>query len=337
MASDAQRTLPPGSTIHVVMNAASGDDDKERSRAALEKGFATRGDRVRFHFIGSPQEVPATIEAARQACIEQPGVLVAAGGDGTINASVSAIAGSDIPFAVVPLGTFNYFARDIGMPQEPAAAAEAILHGVIEPVHVARLNDHPFLVNASIGLYVRLIKEREKHEKTLGRNRFIAICSSIVTALRGHYAMALEMVIEGKPHLVRTPLVFLGKNYLQLKNLDLDIAEGIAAGQVGVIILHDAKPSTIFGLGCRALLGQLEEAAELRAFCADRLEIKSGRGTVAAVIDGEIVELQTPLKVDVQRNALLVVRPRAKDAEAEPNSLAALENGGGTATSPPPP
>src|SRR5688572_14002955 len=122
MALSTKRSLPPGSTIHVVMNAASGDDDKERSRAALEQAFASRNNPVRFHLIDNPDDVEQTIEEARQACIEQPGVLVAAGGDGTVNATVAAIAGSDIPFAVIPLGTFNYFARDIGMPLEPGAA-----------------------------------------------------------------------------------------------------------------------------------------------------------------------------------------------------------------------
>jgi diacylglycerol kinase family enzyme len=334
MALSAPRRLPPGSTIHVVMNAASGRDDKDNSRAALEQAFAQRGNPVRFHLIDTPDDIDATIAAAKQGCCDQPGVLVAAGGDGTVNAGAAAIAGSDIPFAVVPLGTFNYFARDIGMPLEPGAAAAAILDGHIAPIHVARINGRPFLVNASIGLYVRLIKERERHEAALGRNRFIAVCSSIVTALRGHYAMTLEIVRDGKPQTLRTPLLFLGKNYLQLKNLDFDIAAGIAAGQIGVITLGDATPLTILGLGCRALLGQLEDAAKLHAFCAERLEIKTRRKVISAVIDGEIVALQTPLKIEVQRNALLVVRPRPKDAEAEPNSLAVAE---GSATSPPPP
>ena len=319
------RSLPAGSAIHVVMNAASGHDDKDSSRAALEKAFGARGNPVRFHLIESPDDIERTLAEAKQAALEQPGVLVAAGGDGTVNATAAVAAGSDIPFAVVPLGTFNYFARDIAMPLEPAAAATAILGGVIEPIHVARINGQPFLVNASIGLYVRLIKERERHEATLGRNRFIAVCSSIVTALRGHYAMTLEMVRDGKPQTLRTPLLFLGKNYLQLKNLDFDIAEGIAAGQIGVITLGDATPLTIFGLGCRALLGQLEDAAKLQAFCAERLEIKTRRKVISAVIDGEIVALQTPLKIEMQRNALQVVRPRRKDAEAEPNSLAVAE------------
>jgi diacylglycerol kinase family enzyme len=325
MALSNPRTLLPGSTIHVVMNAASGDDDKERSRAALEQAFAARGNPVRFHLIDTPDDVEATIVEARQACREQPGVLVAAGGDGTVNASVAAIAGSDIPFAVIPLGTFNYFARDIGMPLEPGAAAAAILGGHIAPMHVARINKHPFLVNASIGLYVRLIQERERHGRKLGRNRVTAVASGLLTALRGHYAMTLNMVVDGKPRTIRTPVVFLGKNYLQLKKLDFDIVEGIAAGQVGVITLEDANPLTMIGIAWRTLFGRPEEAQKLNAFCAEKLEIKTRRPLMSVVVDGEIMALQTPLKIEVQRDALLVVRPRPKDAAAEPNSLAVAE------------
>lgn len=319
------RSLPPGSTIHVVMNAASGQDDKDSSRAALEWAFAERGNPVRFHLIDSPEDVERTVADARRAALEQPGVLVAAGGDGTVNASVSAIAGSEIPFAVIPLGTFNYFARDIGMPLEPGAAAAAILDGHVAPMHLARINKHPFLVNASIGLYVRLIQERERHGHRFGRNRVTAIVSGLVTALRGHYAMTLDMVIDGKPRTMRTPVVFLGKNYLQLKNLDFDVAEGIARGQVGIITLEDANPLTMMAIAWRTLVGKPEEAQKLNAFCAETLEIATRRPLISAVIDGEIMVFKSPLKVEVQHDALLVVRPRRRDAEAEPNSLAVAE------------
>jgi len=318
-----QRRLPPGSTIHVVMNAGSGNDDKDSSRAALERAFAQRGNAVRFHLIENPDDIEETVQEAKQACIDQPGVLVAAGGDGTVNASVAAIAGSDIPFAVVPLGTFNYFARDIGMPLEPAAAASAILGGTIVPTHVARINHKPFLVNASIGLYVRLIQERERHEARLGRNRVVAVASGLVTALRGHYSMTLEMVVDGKPRTVRTPLVFLGKNYLQLKNLDFDIAAGIAAGQVGVITIEDAGPLTMVAIAWRALIGKPERAEKLNAFCVEKLEIKTRRPLISAVVDGEIMVLKSPLKIEIERNALQVVQPSATDSEAEPNALVA--------------
>jgi len=326
MPSSSPRTLPPNSTIHVVMNAASGQDDKDNSRAALEQAFTARGNRLRFHLIESPDDVEPTVAEAKQAAREQPGVLVAAGGDGTVNASVSAIAGTDIPFAVIPLGTFNYFARDIGMPLEPGAAATAILDGVIAPIHLARINKHPFLVNASIGLYVRLIQERERHGHRFGRNRTTAVASGLVTALRGHYAMTLDMVIDGKARTMRTPVVFLGKNYLQLKNLDFDIAEGVAAGKIGIITLDDANPLTMLAIAWRTLVGKPEEAQKLNAFCAEQLEIRARRPLISAVVDGEIMALQSPLKVEVQHNALLVVRPRPKDAEAEPNSLAAAQS-----------
>jgi diacylglycerol kinase family enzyme len=199
------------------------------------------------------------------------------------------------------------------------------LDGYIAPMHLARINQRPFLVNASIGLYVRLIQERERHGRKLGRNRVTAVVSGLYTALRGHYAMTLEMVIDGKPRLVRTPVVFLGKNYLQLKNLDFDIASGIAEGKIGIITLEDANPLTMIAIAWRTLVGKPEEAQKLHAFCAERLEIKTRRPVISAVVDGEIMALQSPLKLEVQRDALLVVRPRRRDAEAEPNSLAVAE------------
>jgi diacylglycerol kinase family enzyme len=322
---NAPRPLPQGSTFHVVMNAGSGADDKNDARMALQSGLTQRGNKVHFHLIDKHDDVEQVVARAKDACLKTQGVLVAAGGDGTVNAAASAVVGSDIPFAVVPLGTFNYFARDIGMPLEPAAAATAILGGTVSPIHVARLNKHLFLVNASIGLYVKLIEQREKHEARLGRSRIVSVISGLVTALRGHYAMSLDMAVDGKPVHLRTPLLFLGKNYLQLKNLDFDIAQGVADGQIGVILLRDANPLTILNMALRALFGKLEQAQKLHAFCAQRLQINTRRSKVSAVIDGEIVELQTPLNVEIARNALQVVRPRAGDSEPEKNSLAEAE------------
>jgi len=320
-------TLPANVTFHVVMNAGSGADDKELARRAMEKAFAARGNPVNFHLIEDASRIGAVIAEARQACLDAPGVLVAAGGDGTVNAAAAAVAGSDIPFAVVPMGTFNYFARDIGMPAEPGAAATAILDGEISAHHVASLNDRPFLVNASIGLYVRLMEVRERHEKRLGRNRIVAVVSGLVTALGDFYGMTLDLTADGRTETLRAPLVFLGKNYLQLRNLDFDIADGVADGRIGIIVLRDARPRAILGMAWLALLGRLQDALPLRAFCADRLEIRTRRRTVPAVIDGEIETLTSPLKIEIRRNALRVVRPRATRIEAEPNSLAAAGGG----------
>ena len=319
----AARTLPAGIAIHVVINAGSGADDKDSVRPVLERAFAARGNPVRFHLIEDSSGIEETVAAARQACLDAPGVLVAAGGDGTVNAAAAAIADSEIPFAVVPMGTFNYFARDLGMPLDPEAAAAAILDGEISPCHLARVNDRPFLVNASIGLYVKLMEVRERHESRLGRNRVVAVVSGLVTALGGFYGMTLDLAVEGKMQTLRAPLVFLGKNYLQLRNLDFDIAEGVARGQIGVIVLRDARPRAILGMAWMALLGRLQDALPLRAFCVDRLEIRTRRRSVAAVVDGEIMRLTSPLTVEVRRNALQVVHPQAASRDAEANSLAA--------------
>ena len=251
----AARTLPAGIAIHVVINAGSGADDKDSVRPVLERAFAARGNPVRFHLIEDSSGIEETVAAARQACLDAPGVLVAAGGDGTVNAAAAAIADSEIPFAVVPMGTFNYFARDLGMPLDPEAAAAAILDGEISPCHLARVNDRPFLVNASIGLYVKLMEVRERHESQLGRNRVVAVVSGLVTALGGFYGMTLDLAVEGKMQTLRAPLVFLGKNYLQLRNLDFDIAEGVARGQHGV----DGASGT--AAGCAAAAGVLRRSA----------------------------------------------------------------------------
>lgn len=321
----APRRLPAGTVFHVVMNAGSGADDKDDSRARLRRGFAASGHQVQFHLIDRAEDIEATIAQGKKACAGDGGVLVAAGGDGTINAAAAALAGGPVPLAVVPMGTFNYFARDIGMPPDPLDAASAIAGGTIKPMHLARLNGRPFLVNASLGLYVKLIKERERFGFRFGRSRIMAVLSGLVTALRGHHTMGLDMTIDGKQRSLRSAMVFLGKNYLQLKTLNFDIAEGVASGQLGVILLRDARLATLLSLAWRAMSGRIEATPRLDAFCAERLVITPHRARVEAVIDGEIVRVNSPLQIEVDKDALLVVRPRPADQQAEKNSLAQAE------------
>jgi diacylglycerol kinase family enzyme len=148
--------------VTIILNVGSGHGDPAQVESEIREGFVTAGRSHRVVVAKNAAEVERHAKLAVHAGRTQPQIVVAAGGDGTINLVAGVVLGSGLPFGVIPLGTFNYFARDLGIPLEPRAAALALAQGHVRRVHVARVNGHLFLNNASFGLYRHLLEERER-------------------------------------------------------------------------------------------------------------------------------------------------------------------------------
>ncbi len=297
--------------VTIILNVGSGHGDPAKVESEIRAGFAAAGRIHRVMIAQSAAEVEQHAKLAVEAGRTQPLVVVAAGGDGTINLVASLVLESGLPFGVIPLGTFNYFARDLGIPLEPGAAALAIAQGHIRRVHVARVNGHLFLNNASFGLYRHLLEERERYKKRFGRYKVVAVLAALAALWRYRKIYTLHLELDGKPVTIRTPLLFLGLNSLQLEKLDLEIARCTQAGLLAVIALQPTSRWHLLGLALRGALGGLHDSPDLRCFGASRVEItQKGRRRTRVAVDGESLDCDMPLHLEVQRDALQVVVPR---------------------------
>lgn len=110
-----------------------------------------------------------TVEAARRAVDSGAEALFGAGGDGMLATMLPAVVGSTTALGVVPLGTGNVWARELGLPMEPEAAVTAQLSRPVQRVDIGRLNRTPFLVVASAGLDARIVEVVEANMKGLGQ------------------------------------------------------------------------------------------------------------------------------------------------------------------------
>ena len=145
--------------VDVIINARSGAHDKEAAASRIREYLSSRGIVARVQLIRTPADIPAAAERAARGDAE---VVVAGGGDGTIAAVATGVIDTSKPLGVLPLGTFNYFARRIGVPLELDDALEVIAGGgVTRAVSVGDVNGHVFLNNSSIGLYPAILKQRE--------------------------------------------------------------------------------------------------------------------------------------------------------------------------------
>lgn len=237
------------------------------------------------------------------------GVIVAAGGDGTLNAVASQLLHQAIPLGILPLGTFNYVARVLNIPLDLLAAAKVIATGEPRLSHVAKINDQIYLNNASLGLYPLFIKRRELYNQKFGRFPLHAYTSGLDVLIRDRKELKLEIEVDQKRYPVKTPLLFFGNNQLQLKEMNLKIAQCAALGEVAGVILAKTDKLSLFKTLIQLIRGKLEQAADVYSFSGNQVNVYSKKATLTVAIDGEIKEMSTPLHVHVEKNALKIMVP----------------------------
>ena len=301
--------------LFIVFNVGSGHGDAAATRAVITEACADAGRALHWLVVDDPKRISSVaIEAVRLAR-EVSGIVVAAGGDGTINAVAQATLGSGCAFGVLPQGTFNYFSRTHGIPADTASAMQVLLHAAAAPVQVGLVNEQLFLVNASLGLYPKLLEDREAWKQQLGRSRLVAFGAGLLTMLRGARSLRLHIEVQGQMRDVRTPTLFVGNNGLQLAQLGFPEAQAVGHGELAAIMLRPVGRLRILALVLRGALGQLGNADQVLSFAFRELVVRRARGfgrrRVKVATDGEISWQTQPLTFRVSPEPLLLIRPAA--------------------------
>ncbi|SEG05338.1 diacylglycerol/lipid kinase family protein [Marinobacterium lutimaris] len=296
-------------SIHLVANAGSGQGGAKRAARELERLCAERNIRFRRYLAQRPAELADKISSAVADAKADGGRVVAMGGDGTIRAVAEALRESNIPLAVIPTGTFNFFARNLDIPETEEEAIKLAVAGDLRAVSLGQVNGKTFIINASFGLYARLIRAREQHTRRFGRHRIVAILSTLFTLVRGFRTMDLDIADEEQSWRVKSPMVFVGINALQLRGVDLDVEKCAARRQMGVVVMREVSHWALYRLTLRGLVKRLRDEQSLERFCADRLVIGPDRRKVSVVLDGERIRMRGPLDFKIDRGVLNVVVP----------------------------
>jgi diacylglycerol kinase family enzyme len=302
--------------LFVVLNTASGYKDSEAERKVLADVFSSAGRAFEFLQFDNPANISSISAKAVALAKEKGGVVVAAGGDGTINAVASAVLRSGCPFGVLPQGTFNYFGRAHGIPQDAKAAATALLGANTSPVTVGEVNGRVFLVNASLGLYPQLLEDREAWKQQFGRSRLVAFASGLATLFQARGQLRLEIEMAGKTTSLRTPTLFIGNNHLQLTQVGIDAAhaDAVNRGELAGIAVRPIGTLALFGLLARGVIGRLGDADNIDSFSFRKLQVAMRRKRrVKVATDGEITWMTPPLMFQVADTPLLLMVPAPAD------------------------
>ncbi len=300
--------------LFILLNTAAGRQDASEVRQVVSQ--VLREAQRAHHFLvpSSPSALAELAAHALDQALRCDGAVVAAGGDGTINTVASVLLGSDCPLGLLPQGTFNYLGRAHGVPLDAGEAAQALLRAHVVPAQVGQVNGRVFLVNASLGLYPQLLEDREKYTAQLGRRRWVAFASAILTLLRWRGQLPLRLQTRAGIENLRTTTLFVGNNFVQLERLGLSEAEAVNAGMLAVMAVRSVKLGAMLALLLRGLLGRLGEAGDVDSFAVQRLWVEPrGVRRIKVAVDGEVMWMRSPLVFEVAPKPLWLMVPHEAD------------------------
>jgi diacylglycerol kinase family enzyme len=281
--------------ITVIVNQAAGTKRDEQVRARLTELFHAQRVPGQFLEIIACRTAASVTEAAASAVAAGADAVVAAGGDGTVNAVASALAGSHTPLGVLPLGTFNHFAKDLGIPLGPEAAAKAIATGHTKRVDVGVVNDRIFVNNSSLGIYPDIVRERESLRQQ-GHRKWPAFAMASARVLRNYRGLIVTITAGTSTAGVRTPFLFVGNNQYEVEGLRLGKRARLDGGRLFAYLaprVHARELPKLFAL---ALIGRASEHHTLESFSTCELQVDTLQGgPLRVALDGEVVVMNTPL------------------------------------------
>lgn len=316
--SDAQAGAPDAGAapeLFIVMNQRSGASGKDECRAAVEQVLQEAGRPYRIVPV-EPGEIVRCCREAAQLAREHGGIVVAAGGDGTINAAAQAALTHGVPLGLIAQGTFNLFARDLGLPLDAADATRALLRAQPEPVQVGLVNERVFLVNASVGLYPKLLADREQVKQRLGRRRWIAMLAALRSLMEWRVQLKLDAEMDGEITRLRTASVFVCNNRVQLQRVGIQefVVDQLGAGRLVCLLVPPLRWWDKLRMGAAAAFGKLGEERQLQNFPLRSLTVASRNARrLKVATDGEVTWMEMPVRFTVSPQPLQVMLPPVEE------------------------
>lgn len=264
-----------------------------------------------FEVIVLTIEDVVSIELFRKR-IEQykPTTLVAVGGDGTVNLLSQYLVNTNLRLSVIPAGTFNHFAKHIGIGTDMDEAFKTIINGETIVIDTAQVNGRVFVNFSCVGFYTQLIKKRIEYQKKAWK-KWSAFVISLYENTVKYSLLYLQISRNEADVKISTPLVFIGNNIFEFGGADiLSAREDFTSGKLQISIAPQAGRWGIFHLLFKALFGDIKNKIGFTTVALDEIEINSKHINMAVSLDGEIVSLKTPLYYKIQPRSLKVIVPK---------------------------
>jgi diacylglycerol kinase family enzyme len=246
---------------------------------------------------------------AKEAVEQKTPLVIAGGGDGSISAAAGAIAGTETCLGILPLGTLNHLARDLGIPFDIGEAAAIIGAGHERRIDVAELNGRVFVNNSALGLYPLMVVDRDAQQKRLGRSKKLSMAVAAVRTFARFRHSRVTVCADGSRVPIDTPLLFIGNNQYDVALPSPGKRAVLDNGKLCVLVLRKTGRWGLFAVAIRTLLGLTRKDALIRLDAVERLRVESHRSHLTVSIDGETEQMHSPLEYNIRKAALRVMAP----------------------------
>ena len=293
--------------VRVLMNERSGGCDGRRDE--IETAFRDRDVACKVTPLQPKMELAWLRLSAGT-------VVVAAGGDGTVNAVASMLAGTDTCMGVLAMGTLNHFAKDLGLPLVLRESAEVIADGSPRAIDVGEVNGQVFVNNSSLGFYPGMVLERERMKKA-GRNKWLSLIVASVRGLLRFHQLSVSITLSernedgsAKKILRSTPFLFIGNNEYTLQGAAAGTRVRLDGGKLHLALAPWATRWSLLRLSIAALQNRVHQEENFESFCVEEFTVEQKRRRSRVSLDGELRKITGPLHYRSRPRALHVICPK---------------------------
>lgn len=316
----------------VLLNASAGtvrDFGAERLRTQVDSALTTSDMDVEVRVV-EPKHLTDAIKAVKTEGFD---TLVVGAGDGTLSYAASVLAGTDVALGVLPLGTMNLLAHDIGLPRDLPGALEGLRAARPMRIDLGALNGRPFHGVSGVGFFSQMALAREQERHTWGRATgwLIALGKALVRSGR----MKLSIEVDGELRELDAYAALVTSNAFDAAGWHRSRLDG---GLLEVHVAEERGALARVKAGADLLVDTWRNNPGIHSMQAKRVTISARRRRTWVATDGEITREDMPLRYEIMPKALTLLMPPqavqwsaggAQDAETATGAAAPAVRTGG--------
>ncbi len=291
--------------LAVIVNVGSGLEETEVKISSIKEAFAIYNLEPEIFLA---HDGAAILTSTEKALLQGYKIIVAAGGDGTVNAVAGKLLGTDAVLGVLPMGTFNHLAKDLSIPIDLQEAVGALVEKNSLMIDVGQVNDRIFLNNSSIGLYPRLVRYREEQQQA-GWRKKTALWKALMYSFYRYHFLNIDLTVNGEQRHCRTPFVFIGNNEFDVQGLSLGTRSSLDSGKLFTYVVHRTDRWGLLLLSWHAIKKTLHQHSDFDIYASESLVINTRKRFLKVAIDGEVITCTSPLVYKMMPKALIVIAP----------------------------
>lgn len=306
--------------IKAVINAGAGitpAGKRANIAGSLEQAFARHGVQAEVELV----RAEGFAAAVKSAALGPWDAVAAGGGDGSIGSAARILARARKPMAVLPMGTWNYFARLLNIPLDLDGAVAVMAAGRFGPVDAMEVNGRFFVSHCTLGIHPRFVRERIRLQHSRGWFKPLAIVWALLKSLVRYPVLQVEILHEGRREVLSTPFFMAGNSLSALNPLTVPThLASLSDGLLALILGRRLGRMGLMASALRTFRGRLDPERDFRLILLPECTVRVNRRSVRATLDGELISLVPPLRFRILPHALTLLLPE-EAAKAQGHNL----------------